>query len=58
MSISYKLNKDEKGRDLPIIQKTRGANSAPLWIPIDEYNKDYQEYLEWIKAGNTPEDAD
>ena len=28
------------------------------WIPFDSGNKDYQEYLEWVEAGNTAEAAD
>lgn len=27
-------------------------------IPFDPANTDYQEYLEWIAKGNTPEEAD
>ena len=27
-------------------------------IPFDPANTDYQEYLEWIAAGNEPEPAD
>ena len=27
-------------------------------IPFDEANTDYQEYLEWVSEGNTPEAAD
>jgi len=27
-------------------------------IPFDVGNKDYQEYLEWVAEGNTPEAAD
>jgi len=30
-------------------------NSA---IPFDEANKDYQQYLKWLEAGNTPLPAD
>ena len=33
-----------------IIRTTDGAN-----IPPDSGNRDYQEYLKWIAAGNTPE---
>lgn len=27
-------------------------------IPIDQANTDYQEYLEWVAEGNTPEEAE
>ena len=27
-------------------------------IPLDPANTDYQAYLKWIEAGNTPEPAD
>ena len=29
-----------------------------LFIPLNEENSDYQEYLEWVSKGNTPEEAD
>jgi hypothetical protein len=28
------------------------------WIPFDEDNTDYQEYLEWLAQGNEPLPAD
>ena len=27
-------------------------------IPMNEANTDYQEYLEWLAEGNTPEEAE
>ena len=32
--------------------------SDNAFIPFDPDNTDYQEYLKWIEAGNTPEPAD
>jgi len=36
-----------------LIRKTDNA-----FIPKDEANRDYQEYLEWLAEGNTPEEAE
>ena len=51
---------DKDGNDITvdhedILDKRTTPNRA---IPKDPANRDYQEYLEWIAAGNSPEDAD
>ena len=38
-----------------ILDKTKTPNTA---IPIDEHNRDYQEYLLWVKEGNTADPAE
>ena len=48
MSYTYK----KAGNDFSIIRKEDGA-----CIPVDERNKDYQEYLEWSKS-NTIDPVD
>ena len=32
--------------------------SDGAFIPFDSDNRDYQEYLEWVAEGNTPEEAE
>lgn len=31
-------------------------NKDMSFIPVDEKNTDYQQYLAWLEAGNTPEE--
>ncbi len=56
MAITYKLVKDIDGRDGSIAKKEDGV--VVLSIPYATGNTDYQEYLEWVAAGNTAEAAD
>ena len=51
--MTYKLTKKAPEGDEFIIRKSDGA-----WIPFDEANTDYQEYLAWVAEGNTAEEAD
>jgi len=53
--MKYKLTKniDETISTTQVIRISDGA-----FIPFDEVNADYQEYLEWVAKGNTPEEAD
>jgi hypothetical protein len=32
--------------------------SDNAWVPFDESNTDYQEYLKWVAEGNEPIPAD
>ena len=57
MTIKYKFVKTLDGRDACINKAEDGVNYRTS-IPYDSDNTDYQEYLEWVDAGNTPEAAD
>ncbi len=52
--INAVLNPDETVGIAAMVKRTTDSS----FIPMDEANTDYQEYLEWIAAGNTPEPAD
>jgi len=53
--MTYKLIKNPvTGATNEVVK--RKVDSA--FIPFDEANTDYQEYLKWVEAGNTAEAAD
>ena len=58
MIFTYKKVKDFEGNDrTDAILKT--SDSTPdMFIPFDEANTDYQEYLLWISEGGVAEAAD
>jgi hypothetical protein len=51
--MTYKLFNDLEGNTAGVQLLTKQK-----FIPFDEANRDYKEYLEWLAAGNTPEPAD
>ena len=52
----YKLVKSPyTGENVGVKKQTGNLVSQ---IPFDEANRDYQEYLSWVAAGNTAEAAD
>jgi hypothetical protein len=56
MSYKYLKSGDESGNKQATDQILRTSDNAI--IPFDTDNTDYQEYLEWVAEGNTPEEAD
>ena len=50
----YKLILDHNGQPSQCIKRP----SDNAFIPFDPANTDYQQYLEWVAEGNTPEPAD
>jgi hypothetical protein len=50
----YKLIKDTLNNQTNSVQRL----SDNAFIPMDESNTDYQEYLKWVALGNEPLPAD
>ena len=53
----YKQQKDENGNITKAVIKFND-NGMLVYIPFDNSNSDYQQYLAWVAEGNTPEPAD
>jgi hypothetical protein len=49
----YKLNINPYDNVQSVIKLTTNT-----FIPFDEANTDYQEYLKWVAEGNTPQPAE
>lgn len=59
MTISYKLfNSPMEGTLTSVIKSDSTQPDLKLFIPLDEENTDYQDYLAWVAKGNTAEAAD
>ena len=53
----YKFVRNEMTQEISYVKKVTGSDSYTI-MPMNTDNKDYQEYLEWVAKGNTPEEAD
>ena len=56
-TVNYKLVADIISGNIQSVKRT-DASGATVFVPFDDGNTDYQEYLEWVAEGNTPEPAD
>ena len=62
MNYYYQWGDPEKSclrrSDVSIGKTTDTSNGRVAFIPVNELNRDYLEYLEWVAEGNTAEAAD
>ena len=58
--MKFKLKKDDlSGNTLGVIRTENSSGVTDnTYIPFDPDTLDYQDYLEWVAAGNTAEAAD
>ncbi|QLF88127.1 hypothetical protein Venkman_gp52 [Methylophilales phage Venkman EXVC282S] len=59
--MEYKLIRSSLSDEIVHINKTvenEDGETITMSIPLDEDNRDYQEYLEWIAEGKTPEETE
>ena len=54
----YKILTDSSGDIVPETVQCILRIEDNATIPMDEGNKDYQEYLAWVAEGNTPEETE
>ena len=52
----YKLVRHYSTNEIHCVNKIDG--NKMLSIPMVDGNSDYEEYLEWVAEGNTPEEAE
>lgn len=52
----YKLHRSILTNEISVVNKI--VDNVLMSIPFDPANIDYQEYLEWLAEGNTPEPAE
>ena len=55
--MSYQLVNRPDTNETCCIKYSKGSK-PPVFIPMDTNNTDYQEYLEWVAEGNTPQPPD
>ena len=53
----YKLINDLQGKPYAVFKPNENGNGG-TGIPMNDTIQEYQAYLAWIEAGNTPEPAD